>query len=97
MKDPVVKYESLDEANQLIASRTRGILTGYFEQEDSAAYSTFSQVAKALQEECQFIAGFGAASEKERITGKNILFRDMVDGVAVSFNQSATSKIRQIF
>jgi len=82
MKDPVVKYASLEEANQRIESRTRGILTGYFEREDSTAYSTFSKVAKALQEECQFIAGFGAASEKERITGENILFRDVADGVA---------------
>ena len=42
-------------------------------------------MAKALQEDCTFIAGFGEASAKERITGENILFKDKIDGSAVRF------------
>ena len=41
-------------------------------------------MAKALQEDCTFIAGFGDASAKERITGENILFKDKIGGSAVS-------------
>ena len=44
MEDPVVQYKSLDEANELIQNRTQGILTGYFESEDSLEYKTFSKV-----------------------------------------------------
>ena len=40
-------------------------------------------MAKALQEDCTFIAGFGEASAKERITGENILFKDKIGGSAV--------------
>ena len=97
MEDPVIQYKSLDQANELIKNRTQGILTGYFESEDSPEYKTFSKVrktrlyltsenikvAKALQEDCQFIAGFGDASAKERITGENILFKDKMSGSAV--------------
>ena len=39
-------------------------------------------MAKALSEECSFIAGFGAASEKERVTGDNIMFYDVEHGSA---------------
>ena len=46
MEDPVVQYKSLDEANELIQNRTQGILTGYFESEDSLEYKTFSKVWK---------------------------------------------------
>ena len=40
-------------------------------------------MSKALQEDCTFIAGFGEASAKERITGENILFKDKIGGSAV--------------
>ena len=46
MKDPVKKFESLDDANQLIANRSQGILAGYFEKEDSEEYLTFSKVSE---------------------------------------------------
>ena len=46
MKDPVKKFESLDDANQLIANRSQGILAGYFENEDSEEYLTFSKVSE---------------------------------------------------
>ena len=41
-------------------------------------------MAKALQDDCDFIAGFGEASAQERITGDNIIFKDKVSGDAVS-------------
>ena len=66
----------------MIDNRSRGILVGYFTSQDSTEYKTFSKVAKALSEECSFIAGFGDASEKERVTGDNIMFYDVEHGSA---------------
>jgi len=82
LKDPVEEFQNLDEAKRIIDDRKKGILVGYFGSADSTEYKTFSKVAKALSEECSFIAGFGAASEKERVTGDNIMFYDVEHGSA---------------
>ena len=82
LKDPVEEFKNLDEAKKIVDNRNRGILVGYFSSSDSTEYKTFSKVAKALSEECSFIAGFGAASEKERVTGDNIMFYDVEHGSA---------------
>ena len=41
-------------------------------------------MAKALQDDCQVLAGFEEASAKERVTGDNIVFKDKPNGNAVS-------------
>ena len=44
LKDPVVTFESLEEAQEKTEKRKRGILIGYFESAQSKEYSTFSKV-----------------------------------------------------
>ena len=55
MKDPVKKFDSLDDANQLIANRSQGILAGYFENEDSEEYLTFSKVSHLLSNKLFYV------------------------------------------
>uniref|UniRef100_H2YVH1 Thioredoxin domain-containing protein n=1 Tax=Ciona savignyi TaxID=51511 RepID=H2YVH1_CIOSA len=73
LKDPVREFASLDEIYEL--PRTKRTIIGYFTAKESPEFTVFSNVAKILKDDCQFLAGFGEVSKPERTTGDNIIFK----------------------
>lgn len=73
MKDPVHHFSTTDEMEDFEA--TKRSVIGYFGTKDTKEYQHFENLAKALKDDCNFYAGFGEVSQKERLSGDNVIFR----------------------
>lgn len=72
--DPVKEVLTAGAISNALDRSKRNIL-GYFEKKDADSYHTYEKVANILRDDCTFLAAFGAASEHERFSGDNIVYK----------------------
>ncbi|KAI3361021.1 hypothetical protein L3Q82_013217 [Scortum barcoo] len=71
--DPVKEIHSVEEINTV--DRSKRNIIGFFEKKDSDNYHTYEKVANILRDDCTFLAAFGSASESERFSGDNVIYK----------------------
>ncbi|XP_054637878.1 endoplasmic reticulum resident protein 44 [Dunckerocampus dactyliophorus] len=77
--DPVKEIHSLEELKAV--DRSKRNIIGYFEKKDSDNYHSYEKVANILRDDCVFMAAFGSASESERFSGDNVIYKPMGESV----------------
>ncbi|XP_072250432.1 endoplasmic reticulum resident protein 44 [Leuresthes tenuis] len=77
--DPVKELHSLEEVNTL--DRGKRNIIGFFENKDSDNYRTYEKVSNILRDDCTFLAAFGAASESERFSGDNVIYKPVGENI----------------
>nr|XP_057940480.1 endoplasmic reticulum resident protein 44 isoform X2 [Doryrhamphus excisus] len=77
--DPVKEIHSLEELKAV--DRSKRNIVGYFEKKDSDNYHSYEKVANILRDDCVFMAAFGSASESERFSGDNVIYKPVGESV----------------